>query len=89
MPRHMVASDWKPLYAAAMLESGPKQLRHSIDRTIAAMRARLKELEAISPSTFTLEASEVHSALSYLYTVAACLASFQRLRGSKCAPSRL
>ena len=87
MSRPMLARNWKSLYAAAILETDPKQLRHSVDRTITAMRARLKELEPISSSTFTLETAELHSALSYLRTVAGCLASCRRLQGAKYTPS--
>lgn len=76
MSRPMLASEWKVSYAAAMLESDPKQLRYSIHVATIAMRARLKELGAVSPPT--MEAAELHLALSYVRRVAACLRGNRR-----------
>ena len=81
MSRPKLARDWKMLYAAAMLESDPKQLRHSIERAIPAIQARFKELE--DQTSITLEMAELHSALSYLRRVEACLALYQRHRGGR------
>jgi hypothetical protein len=78
MSQPMLATEWKLLYAAAMLESDPKQLQNRIDKATIAMQARLKELEGVS--SIALETAELHSALSYLRRVAASLASRQRLR---------
>lgn len=86
MNRPMLASEWKVSYAAAMLESDPKQLRHSIHMATIAMRARLKELDGVTPST--METVELHLALSYMRRVAACLRGNRR-RGVGCNPARL
>jgi hypothetical protein len=78
MSQSTLATGWKLLYGAAMLESDGKQLRNRIDRAMNAMQTRLKELEGMSSTS--LETAELYATLSYLSRLAACLASAQRLR---------
>jgi hypothetical protein len=78
MSRPIVRSHWRPLYAAATLESNGEQLRNRIEIAKPVMEARLKELEPNSCPG--IEQAELRSALSYLHGVAACLPADQRSR---------